>query len=144
MEYERNTYGYIAKKDLASATASLDAKVVDPVCLYMQQALAKIMKHYLTLMYEGNDLGDLLRSHKLLRLANKTGLPELQEYRETLRFLGDYYFEGRYPNVDYEDADWDVAQKSYEEGRKAFEAVEAAIQARERKFRGDLFLRLDL
>lgn len=144
MEYERNTYGYIAKKDLVSATASLSVKAVDPVCLYMQQALEKIMKHYLTLVYEGNDLGDLLRSHKLLRLAGKTGLPELQKYRETLRFLGDYYFEGRYPNVDYEEADWNVAQKSYEEGSKVFEIVEAAIQARERKFCGDLFLHLGL
>ena len=127
MKYKPNSYGYVALRDLSTATLSYKTKNIDSTCLFMQQAIEKILKQYLSLTYKGLDYTDMMHSHKLNRLAKNANIFELKEYTAFLLELGDYYFDGRYPGINYDPPTWEQAKDFYTTGVKVFTLVEKAI-----------------
>ena len=85
------------------------------------------MKHYINETYTGLDKSDILKVHKLILLANKTNIPELMNYRSTLRNLTDFYFEGRYPGIDYFEPTVDDLNLVVQDVRDIFQIVENYI-----------------
>ena len=94
----------------------------------MQQAIEKILKHYLSLTYRGLDYTDIMHSHKLNRLVKNTNISELKVYTAFFLELGDYYCDGRYPGVNYDPPTWEQAEHFYTIGVKVFAIVEQAIE----------------
>lgn len=125
-DFNYGSYGYIAVLDFNTAEkfASIEPRVS---VQYMQQAIEKILKHYLTLTYTGTSKEDVLHAHKLIFLASQSNLPALKPYRGTLALLSQYYFDGRYPGIDYMEPTLEDAEDLLKEVKQIFNIVLSAI-----------------
>lgn len=126
MNFKYGTYGAIAKKDLGYMEQLKDS-IPQIAAQSAQQAIEKILKHYINETYTGLDKSDVLKVHKLILLANKANIPELMNYRSTLRTLTDFYFEGRYPGIDYFEPSVDDLNLVIQDVRDIFQIVENYI-----------------
>ncbi len=126
MNFKYGTYGAIAKRDLEDMEFLKDSRP-HIATQSAQQAIEKILKHYINETYTGLDKSDILKVHKLILLANKTNIPELMNYRSTLRNLTDFYFEGRYPGIDYFEPTVDDLNLVVQDVRDIFQIVENYI-----------------
>lgn len=117
------SYGYIATLDFNTAEkfVSIEPRVA---VQYMQQAIEKILKHYL---HKQASNKEILHSNNLILLGNKSNLPDLKPYRGTLALLSQYYFDGRYPNIDYMESTAEEAEELLQDVGQIFEIVLSAI-----------------
>jgi HEPN domain-containing protein len=70
-----------------------------------QQIAEKMLKHMLTISYNGSDIETLLKTHNLKKIyftINGT-LSSFQLDHTKLADLTDYYFDAKYPGDDYMD-----------------------------------------
>ena len=124
--FNYGSYGYIAMLDFNTAEKFVSVEPRVSV-QYMQQAVEKILKHYLTLTYTGNSKEDVLHAHKLVFLGSQSNLPALKPYRGTLALLSQYYFDGRYPGIDYMEPTTEEAEELIEDVKQIFKIVLSAI-----------------
>ena len=129
MQFEYGSYGFIAQRDIEKAER-LALSEPDTALFLMQQALEKMMKHIITLFYEGNRYVNLLKTRNLKFLASHSGIPGWEKYREFLSYLSDFYFEGRYPGIDFDIPSEKEAEDALP---KAKEFFAMALEALERK-----------
>lgn len=122
MEFNYGSYGYIAKKDLDAAVSFITINCNASV-QYSQQALEKLLKEYITQRYFNSDVKELLKSHKLKLLYTKAGLLELSKYECELQTLSDYYFDGRYPGINYKEPTKEEALKLLKAVENSFEII---------------------
>ncbi len=127
LQYKYGTYGYIAKRDLENAVKCLKSEMPNLAIFSAQQAMEKLLKHYLSETYVGIDKTDIMRSHKLSLLANKTGISGLKQYRDCLNTISNYYFDGRYPGSDYEEVSAEEAAELVGIAQDLFVLVEKKI-----------------
>ena len=99
MNFSYGSYGYIAESDLEEARYNRERP--KPCVYYSHQACEKILKQYIQMYFRSEDISGFLHSHKVKKLAVKTGIRELMNYRSALSDMQDYYFDGRYPSDDY-------------------------------------------
>lgn len=99
-QYKYGTYGAIAKRDLADMEFLKDSRP-HIATQSAQQAIEKILKHYINETYTGLDKSDILKVHKLILLANKSSISALLSYSNTLDVLTNFYDRSRYPNPNY-------------------------------------------
>ena len=123
--FEFGSYGYIALKDLKTATTLYRAGDWNPCMLYCQQCIEKILKQYIQCNVSSVDR-TLLSSHKLLRLANATGISQLCIYRDKLSTITYGYFDGRYPGIDYTDYTEEEALSALQVARDIVDIVAKA------------------
>ena len=64
-------------------------------------SIESILKHYISEYYIGLDKSDILKSHHLNSLSNKSSISALSLYSDTLDILTDFYDRSRYPNPNY-------------------------------------------
>ena len=87
------------------------------VMIQEQQVCEKLLKHLVRLYVFDADVDKLLKSHKLITLVNRieksTGR-QLEVDKDALRYLSDFYFDGRYPGVDFIVATRKDAEKGYD------------------------------
>lgn len=112
--FKTGSYGYIAEKNLISLEKNKVIEDYDTMIFLCEQCIEKLLKHYLTLTYIEEDRDSLMRSHKLYRLAMKSGISELKSYYQILTELGNLYFDSRYPGIDYEDVSKERALELYD------------------------------
>jgi len=125
-QFQFGTYGYIAKKNLRSAEKNLNLDA-DFVLYGSQQAIEKMLKHYIQLTYFKPDVKDILHTHKLHILLNKSGIVELQQYKSEIIDLSNYYFDGRYPGIGYQDIDMSDACDLFEAAKNIVAIIEKKI-----------------
>ena len=120
--FNYGSYGYIAILDFNTAEKFVSTEPRVSV-QYMYQAIEKILKHYLTLTYTESSKEDVLHAHKLVFLGNKSNLPALKQYRGTLALLIKYYFDERYPGIDYMEPTIEDAEELLEDVKQIFKIV---------------------
>lgn len=132
MGYE--SYYDVAKNDLAFLDYSMQAVDGAPAfnnfLVQEQQICEKMLKELVHRFVFTSDVQNILKSHKLITLVNA-----IQKYTEwdlqldigKLRILSDFYFDGRYPSIDYLVATKDDALDGYETTKSVVQAVEKMI-----------------
>lgn len=80
----------------------------DEIAVACQQYFEKAFRQLLLLRD-----GTLYKSHKLSFLINKLAISEFSKNENSLRLIGEYYFDKRYPNEVYEETSKDEALKAY-------------------------------
>lgn len=133
MGYE--SYYEVAKNDLKYLDYSMQAVDGAPAfnnfLLQEQQICEKMLKELVHRFVFTSDVQNILKSHKLITLVNA-----IQRYTEwdlqldsgKLRILSDFYFDGRYPSIDYLVATKDDALDGYETTKSVVQAVEKMIE----------------
>lgn len=86
-----------------------------------------MLKHYIQLTYFKPDIKDILHTHKLHILLNKSGITELQQYKSEIMDLSNYYFDGRYPGIGYQEIDMNDACDLFEATKDIVAVVEKKI-----------------
>lgn len=129
-KFKYGSYGYIAVLDINDAEDLANIKPRIAV-QYLQQAVEKILKHYLTLIYTSDDKDDVIRSHKSTLLSKKSGLIELKKYYGTMALLSQYYFDNRYPGIDYEEPTSEDVNSFLKDVSEIFKIVISAIDGYE-------------
>lgn len=99
--FKVGSYGMIALRDLRCSGILLEAESYNDSVVYSQQAIEKILKHYIHAGYAGGVDAATLKSHKLLLLLRASGINELEPYRDVVSTITDCYFDARYPGIDY-------------------------------------------
>lgn len=122
-KFSYGSYGYIAMLDFNTAEKAISIEPRVSV-QYMQQAVEKILKHYL---YTGTSNKEILHSNNLVLLEIKSNLPDLKPYRGTLALLSQYYFDGRYPSLDYMEPTAEDAEELLQDVKQIFKIVLSAI-----------------
>lgn len=92
----------------------------------MQQAIEKILKHYLCISTPNKAI---LHTNNLVSLINKSNLPDLKPYWRTLALLSQCYFDGRYPSLDYMEPTVEEAEELLEDVKQVFKIVLSAIDS---------------
>lgn len=101
-QYKYGTYGAIAKRDLKDMEFLLKKKKISYLAvLSAHHSIESILKHYINEYYIGLDKLDILKLHHLNSLSNKSSIPALSLYSDTLDILTDFYDRSRYPNPNY-------------------------------------------
>ena len=126
MQFEYGSYGFIAQRDIQKAERLVYSDP-DMALFLMQQALEKIMKQVITLFYEGNRRTDLLKTHNLKFLAAHSGVPDWKKYRDFLTYLSDFYFEGRYPGIDFDIPEPEEAENALPKAKELFSITVAFL-----------------
>lgn len=86
------------------------------VVMHEQQVCEKYLRHLVRLYVFDDDVDKVLKSHKLNTLVGRIEKAvgySLDVDSNMLRFLSDFYFDGRYPGVDFIVATKEDAQKGY-------------------------------
>ena len=99
-QYKHGTYGAIAKRDLEDMEF-LKSTIPHLAALSAHHSIESILKHYISEYYIGLDKSDILKSHHLNSLSNKSSISALSLYSDTLDILTDFYDRSRYPNPNY-------------------------------------------
>lgn len=102
MRLENNYYA-IAYNDLKYAEAGIHTGYYNNVAAGCQQVVEKFLKFLLENYCVNNGDIDIMRSHKLKTLARgvMNELPFVDINMDDMSYLTDYYFDARYPGVDY-------------------------------------------
>lgn len=122
-KFSYGSYGYIATLDFNTAEKAISIEPRVSV-QYMQQAIEKILKHYLC---SGTSNKEILHINNLVLLEIKSNLPDLKPYRGTLALLSQYYFDGRYPSLDYMEPTAEDAEELLQNVKQIFKIVLSAI-----------------
>lgn len=122
-KFSYGSYGYIAMLDFNTAEKAISIEPRVSV-QYMQQAIEKILKHYL---HKQTSNKEILHSNNLVLLEIKSNLPDLKPYRGTLALLSQYYFDGRYPSLDYMEPTAEDAEELLQDVKQIFKIVLSAI-----------------
>lgn len=123
MDFKYGSYGYIAQKDLNRAYKSLDMNEPSLSALCAQQAVEKILKHYIAVKSLDRSDKDLLKSHNNRRLATACKLDDLGPLINGLKDFDSVYFDTRYPGESYYEVDAVNARKLLDLTRAVFEVV---------------------
>lgn len=117
------SYGYIATLDFNTAEkfVSIEPRVS---VQYMQQAIEKILKHYL---HKQASNKEILRSNNLVFLEMKSNLPALKPYRRTLALINQYSFDSRYSSPDYIEPTAEDVEEFLQDVKQIFKIVLSAI-----------------
>lgn len=101
-----NEYSYLLKTYEAA-----DLDYFNPIVVQCQQIIEKLLKHIIQNYCLNKDYSEILRSHKLLTLYNTilSNFPDFILDLPELREIGDFYFDVRYPSVDYTEVTKEVA-----------------------------------
>ena len=116
------SYEYIATLDFNTAEKYVSVEPRVSV-QYMQQAIEKILKHYLTLTSNK----EIYHTNNLVLLEMKSNLPALKPYRGILALLSQYYFDGRYPSLDYMEPTAEDTEELLQDVKQIFKIVLSAI-----------------
>lgn len=127
MDFAYGSYGYIACRDLQKAHAMLEL-FPDGSVTYSQQAVEKILKHWINETMHTEEVESLLKSHKLVRLLACTTPELLSQYRGDLSELTAYYFDSRYPGINYTEASLEDATHFYQCAKQLIDDVSTLIQ----------------
>lgn len=127
-KYKFGSYGYIAMKNLKSAERNLEIDA-DVVVYNSQQAVEKILKEYIKATYFNADIESILHTHKLHLLVKKSGIDELSDFKSDIADLSNYYFDGRYPGIGYEEV-------TQEDALRLFNAAKQMVAIVEKKMPG--------
>ena len=75
----------------------------NPLAIQAQQIVEKLLKHIIECYCQEEDPREILRSHKLqsIYLTINRIYPEFQLNRNDLLFLSSFYYDARYPGVDF-------------------------------------------
>lgn len=75
----------------------------NPLAIQAQQIVEKLLKHLIECYCQEEDPREILRSHKLqsIYLTINRIYPEFQLNRNDLLFLSSFYYDARYPGVDF-------------------------------------------
>lgn len=116
-----NNYLSLAKNDMEAAKhlINIAPQNVPSLC---QQALEKILKHYITELVFLEDVS-VLKSHSLKKLARTTNIYNLNNYLIDLTDLTDYYFDTRYPGESFIEISIDEANKCYAKAEEIFNII---------------------
>lgn len=118
-----SAYGYIAVLDFNTAEKYVSVEPRVSV-QYMQQAIEKILKHYL---HKQTSNKEIPHTNNLVLLEMKSNLPALKPYRGTLALLSQYYFDGRYPSLNYMEPTIEDAEELLQNVKQIFKIVLSAI-----------------
>lgn len=127
MEFNYGSYGYIACRDLQKAKAMVNT-FPDGSVTYSQQAAEKILKHWINETIHSEEVESLLKSHKLVRLLSYTTTELLSRYRGDLSELTSYYFDSRYPGINYTEPSLEDATHFYQCVERLTDDVIALIE----------------
>lgn len=96
-----------------------------------QQVCEKLLKHLVQVYVSDPDVEKVLKSHKLYTLVTRIekalGIP-LELDSAVLRFLSDFYFDGRYPGTDFVEATREDAERGYAVTKSVKEKVEWVLK----------------
>lgn len=75
----------------------------NPLAIQSQQIVEKLLKHIIEYYCHDHNPIHLLRSHKLhlIYMAIHQAYPQFQLNRDDLFFLSSFYYDARYPGIDY-------------------------------------------
>lgn len=81
----------------------IDPEYNNPLAIQAQQIVEKLLKHIIECYCQEEDPREILRSHKLqsIYLTINRIYPEFQLNRNDLLFLSSFYYDARYPGVDF-------------------------------------------
>lgn len=80
-----------------------------------QQVVEKLLKHILNIYVDSDDAIRVMKSHKLAHIVREIGrFYDCPLNEDDMRFLSDFYFDGRYPSRDYVLAEKQDAIRGYE------------------------------
>lgn len=128
------SYYDVAKDDLLYLEYSMKmidgAPVFNNILVQEQQVCEKMLKELVRRFVFSENVESVLKSHKLVTLVNsiqkETGW-ELAIKADELRFLSDFYFDGRYPSIDYLSATKDDAIRGYAIVKSVVSAVDKML-----------------
>lgn len=114
------SYYDVAKDDLLYLEYSMKmidgAPVFNNILVQEQQVCEKMLKELVRRFVFTENVESVLKSHKLITLVNaiqnETGW-RLDVRADELRFLSDFYFDGRNPGIDYLSATKEDAIRGY-------------------------------
>ena len=94
---ERDYQYFIQYKDM------IHPEYNNPLAIQAQQIVEKLLKHIIEYYCQEEDPREILRSHKLqsIYLTINRIYPEFQLNRNDLLFLSSFYYDARYPGVDF-------------------------------------------
>lgn len=136
-----NTYFGMANNDYLFAKAGMQTgdelgnyNIVASLC---SQACEKFMKAVLELCFsDSEDLLQLLHSHNLRALYNVIITKyKLSVSSKDCKCVGDFYFDARYPSIDYLAATKNDALEWYETTKSVVQAVDKMIEEYKPKMR---------
>lgn len=125
--FKYGTYGSVAYRDLDMARICLSSGMHDGCCQHCQQAVEKILKHYINDKIFNPDTQEVLKTHNLVKLSSYSGIECIRSYRDKLSTLKNYYYETRYPGIDYNIPSKDEAIEFYEFSVMFLQMVELEI-----------------
>lgn len=131
MIYKYGSYGYIAHKDLARANIALASESYEMAGQYCQQCLEKIFKEYIQENSIGEDLSGVLKSHNLRKLANQASIESIKPYSAILAKISGYYYETRYPGVDYCELDQEDAVEAVQTTKEIVNIIDSLMKPKE-------------
>lgn len=123
-DFKYGSYGYIAQKDLNRAYKSLDMNESSLSALCAQQAVEKILKHYIIVKGLDKSDKDLLKSHNVRRLATACKLDSLELLINCLGDFDSVYHNTCYPSKLYYEVSVTEAQYLITLVESVFKAVE--------------------
>ena len=125
-QYKYGTYGAIAKRDLENMEFLKSTKP-HLAALSAHHSIEYILKHFINEYYIGLDKSDILKSHHLNSLSNKSSISALLSYSDTLEILTDFYDRSRYPNPNYYEPTIDDLEPLLQDIYNIFQIVENHI-----------------
>lgn len=131
-----DSYYTVANDDLKYLEYSISvidgAPVFNNLLVQEQQVCEKMLKELVHRFVFTEDVQSILKSHKLTTLVNAvqkyTGW-NLQLDMSRLRILSDFYFDGRYPSIDYLSATKEDAIYGYDTVRQVVSAVNKMLNS---------------
>lgn len=101
------------------------------IVMHEQQVCEKFLKHLVRIYVYDSDVEKVLKSHKLNTLVSRVERSigvSLKVNQDMLRFLSDFYFDGRYPGVDFIVADRKDAEEGYRTVKQVKEQVDYVLK----------------
>lgn len=128
------SYYDVAKEDLLYLEYSIKvidgAPVFNNLLIQEQQICEKMLKELVQRFVFVDNVEAILKSHKLITLVNAIQTEtnwQLGLNTAELRVLSDFYFDGRYPSIDYLSATKEDALRGYETVKHVVSAVERML-----------------
>lgn len=104
----------------------------NPLAIQAQQITEKFLKYIVEYYCQDENPNELLRSHKLhsIYIAIHRMYPEFELNRDDLLFLSSFYYDARYPGVDFVQVDQEDALRCIRIVNDVKEKVDAFIASR--------------
>lgn len=126
----KNDYYHIAMNDLEYLNAVKELPFYNQHCILCQQIGEKMLKHIVHISYSGDDRDKILKTHSLRTIyrAIRKEIPGFSLPEEELANLTDYYFDVKYPGIDFFSATEEDFQKCYSSMMKIVVEVNRILQ----------------